>query len=386
MSAPLGLRRGARWVALAAWACVLAHSSAAAAPPKAREPERTPESIATEARDLEDRGAYARAADLLTTLRGRQGPDADLELALAIDEARAGRVDSAAARLSGALVSSVAYDSLPRERRGHYSWRREQTWIDGAFTGWPWYVWRARAEVAARQGRWQEATDAARVAVASRPMSGKEWLVLAVYAGHAGLDAESAMAADEAKRRDPTLPEAFYLSGLWSWRGGRRAEALVSFARAVELDSSYGEPALAMMKARLPGMRPEPLPTEVFSGIRRAALLTSSEQPKVEEFEQMDTPARVSIRRDPPIPDSLAALMQPNDLLLQILIDARGRVVLNDLPWFTPAELHPDYLSQILAASLEWRFIPARRTGEPRAIWATIKYEIRPTTPTTRKP
>lgn len=386
MSAPIGLGRGARWAALAAFACLVAPSGSEAAPAKAPAPERTPESIATEARDLEDRGAYARAADLLSALRGRQGPDADLELALAIDEARAGRVDSAAARLSGALLSSVAYDSLPRERRGHYSWRREQTWIDGAFTGWPWYLWRARSEVAARQGRWREAADAARVAVASRPMSGKEWLVLAVYAGQAGLDAEATRAADEARRRDPTLPEAFYLSGLWAWRDGRRAEALESFRRAVRLDSSYGEPALAMIKARLPGTRPDPLPTEVFSGARRVALLTSTEQPKVEEFEQMDTPARVVSRRDPPIPDSLSSAMQPNDLLLQILIDERGRVVLNDLPWFTPAELHPEYLSQILAASLDWRFIPARRTGEARAIWATIKYEIRPTTPTTRKP
>jgi hypothetical protein len=372
---------------LALLGCLLATPANAAEKPRADAREsRPPEALAAEARDFEDRGAYARAADVLLALRGAQGPDADLEVALAIDEARAGRLDSAAVRLSGPLLSSVAYDTLPRERRAHYSWRREQTWIDGGYGGWPWYIWRARAEVAARRGRWREATEAARVAVASRPLSGKEWLILAVAAGQAGLDAEAAQAAEAAKRRDPTLPEAFYLSGLWAWRDGRRAEAQESFRRAVALDSSYGEPALALVKARLPGTRPDPLPTEPFTGARRVALLTSSEQPKVEEFEQMDTPARVASRRDPPIPDSLAAAMQPNDLLLQILIDDRGRVVLHDLPWFTPLELHPDYLSQILAASLDWRFVPARRSGVARSIWATIKYEIRPQPPTTRKP
>jgi tetratricopeptide (TPR) repeat protein len=343
--------------------------------------ERPAVEEAAEARNLEDLGAYARAVQALRALRARLAPDADLELALAMDEARAGELDSAAARLAGPLLSPAASDSMPVERRDHYPWRRDGMWLTGAFEGWHWYVWRARAEVSARQQRWPAAAEAARAAVEARPMAGKEWLLLAVCAGQAGLDDEARRAADEAWHRDPTVPEAHYLAGLWAWRDGRRVEAQERFRAAVALDSSYRAPALALVRVRLPGTRPDPLPTEALTGVRRAALLTAPERPKIEEFVQMDLPARVVSRRDPPIPDSLAARMKPNNLLLQILIDERGRVVLHELPWFTPDQLHPAYLAELLSASLDWRFVPARKGGAAQPVWAMIKYEIRPVPP-----
>ena len=100
----------------------------------------------------------------------------------------------------------------------------------------------------------------------------------------------------------------------------------------------------------------------------------------------MDSPARVLSRSDPPIPDSLASRMKPNDLHLQVLIDASGHVVLHELPWFTSEQLHPAYLAELLHASTRWTFIPARVRGVPTPVWATISYNIRPTPSAPRNP
>jgi len=247
-------------------------------------------------------------------------------------------------------------------------------------------VWRARAEIAARQGRWTDALAAAREGVAARPLVGKEWLILAVCAGRAGEEVEARTAAEEAMRRDPTLPEAAYLAGLWSWKSGRRAEAAERMRAAIALDSSYRAPVLASGRLRIPGSRPDSLPGTLFEGVRRAGLVTSPARPKLEEFEQMESPARVLSRTDPPIPDSLAARMRPSNLHLQVLIDRTGHVVMHELPWFSPEQLHPAYLAELLRASRSWTFIPARKGGEASPVWATISYNIRPSPPAQRSP
>ena len=181
--------------------------------------------MAREARTLEELGAYGQATDRLRQLRRRVPPDADLELTLALDEARSGDVDSAAARLASPLLEAALNDTVPLERRHEYPWHPEAEWINGRFDGWYWYIARARAELAAASGRWREAADAARLCVAARSLSGKEWLILAVCAGRAGSLDEAAAAAERAVFLDASLPEAHFLRGLYEWRAGRRGAA-----------------------------------------------------------------------------------------------------------------------------------------------------------------
>ncbi|MBI5710525.1 MAG: hypothetical protein HZC42_09520 [Candidatus Eisenbacteria bacterium] len=333
---------------------------------------RPPQDQAHEARLLEDNGAYGQAAATLRALRRRVPPDADLELALALDEARAGDADSARTRLHGPPLAAALVDSLPVTRRHEADWDRDRRWTDGRFEGWHWYVARARAELDAALGRWDEATVAARAAVAARPLAGKEWLVLAVCAGRAGHADEARAAADQAATLDPSLPEALYLSGLWAWKAGQRARAQERFRAAVALDSSYREPALALVRSRLPGVPPDTLPAALLTGVRAAGLLTSAVGPKIEEFAQMDQPAVIVRQELVPIPDSLALTLKPVQIVLPILVDERGRAVLHELPWFSPDQL-PAAVVALLAQSLPaWRFTPARRLNEPRRVWASV--------------
>ena len=333
---------------------------------------RSPQDQAHEARLLEDSGAYGQAAAALRALRRRVAPDADLELALALDEARSGDADSARARLYGPPLTAALVDSLPVTRRHEYDWDRDQRWTNGGFQGWHWYVARARAELDAALGRWEEATVAARAAVAARPLAGKEWLVLAVCAGRAGHADEARAAADQAATLDPSLPEALYLSGLWAWKAGHRAGAQQRFRAAVALDSSYREPAFALVRSRLPGAPPDTLPAEILTGVRAVGLLTSPLGPKVEEYVQMDHPATIVRQELIPIPDSLGARLEPVRLVLPILVDERGRAVLHELPWFSPDQL-PSAVVALLAQSLPaWRFTPARRLDRPHRVWASV--------------
>ena len=119
------------------------------------------------------RGSLAELEAVAAELRADHGVEA---LALALDEARSGQLDSAAARLWSPLLSEAMADTLPPERRRRYPWEREQLWVNGWYDGWPWYIARARAEVAASLGRWPQALEAARACVAARPLAGKEWL------------------------------------------------------------------------------------------------------------------------------------------------------------------------------------------------------------------
>ena len=146
--------------------------------------------IAARARHYEEHGEYAAALGVWRRLHPLVRADGDLELASAIDEARSGQLESAATRLSGALLTAAGLDTLPTTRYHPYPAARESLYLNGSFDGWHWYIWRARAEVAATRRRWEEATIAARQCVAARPVSGKEWLLLAICAGRAGWAAE----------------------------------------------------------------------------------------------------------------------------------------------------------------------------------------------------
>jgi Flp pilus assembly protein TadD len=339
---------------------------------------KKPAELAHNARLLEELGAYGRAAATLRQLRAVTPRDADLELALALDEARSGDADSARARLWGRTLSAALVDSLPLSRRHDYAWDREALWLDGRFDGWNWYVARARAEVALGMGRFADAHAAAALAAQARPLAGKEWLLLAVCAGLDGARDEARLAAERAAALDPTLPEARYLCGLYAWHSGQRLEAHTHFRAAVAMDSSWSVPALALVRSSLPGAAPDTLPHEFLTGVRRVGELTSWDRPKLEEFEQMDQPAVLLKRGQPQVPDSLHALLQPVELNLPVLVDERGRAVLHELPWFAPSRLPEPIVSALLASLPDWRFRPAIRLGEMRRVWAVVQYSYKP--------
>ncbi|OGF14277.1 MAG: hypothetical protein A2W00_03870 [Candidatus Eisenbacteria bacterium RBG_16_71_46] len=331
---------------------------------------------AREARVLEEVGSYAGAAEVLRRVRREVPRDADLDLELALDEARGGRPDSAAALLWEPLVAAALRDSLPEARRRFFTFAREGLWVNGQYDGWRWYIARARAEVALALGRWREARDAARVAVDERPLAGKEWLLLAVSAGRAGELAEARAAAVRAAALDPSLPEAHYFSGLWAWRDGRRAEADDSFRRAAELDSLYRDPALARVRLMLPGSRPDSLPGYFLTGPRGVGMITSPMRPKLEEFVQMDLTPRVARIGQIPVPDSVEIRLRPEQRALPVLVDQQGRVVLHELLPFPPDLMPASAVASLVGSLPEWRFQPAMKGGEPRIAWATVSFRL----------
>jgi hypothetical protein len=329
---------------------------------------------AVRALHYEDHGEYAAALADWRNLRPRVPADGDLELATAIDEARSGQLDSAAARLSGALLMAAALDTLPSSRYQLYPSRREALYLNGTFDGWHWYVWRARAEVAARRDRWEEATGAARRCVAARPTNGKQWLLLAVCAGQAGHADEARAAARSAVTLDGGVPEAHYLDALWAWKDGRRAAAQAGFRAAVALDSTFQLAATALVRSRLPGTAPDPLPTGVLTGPREVGMLTSRLAPKAEEHVQLEQAPIIASRTHPAVPDSIKARLLDKRVPLWLFIDADGRVALADLAWY-PAETIPTpAVSKLMAVVPTWRFSPARVQGSPRGVWADFSY------------
>jgi tetratricopeptide (TPR) repeat protein len=370
------LRRALR-VALA-WAALNAALPAVArpaAPPVALDRQAALQ-IVRQARDFEDHGAYWRAIAEWRRVRTGSPLDGDLELAIALDEARAGLLDSAAVRLAGPVLSAAALDTLPVSRYRNYTVEREGVYLGGRFEGWHWYVWRARAEVAAALGRWNEATAAARRCVAARPLSGTEQLLLAVCAGRAGLASEARAAARAATSLDPTLPEAQYLAGLWAWRDGRRAEAQTWFRSAVAIDSTLRPAAVALVRSRLPGAAPDSLPTQVLTGERAVGMLTSTVGPKLEEFVQDEEPVSLVHRQDPDLPDSLRARMVREPIPLWLFVSRDGRVVLQDLPWSSGHGYPTSLVAEVLKHVAAWRFQPAKRHGEPQATWVALRYAL----------
>ncbi|MGH7742409.1 MAG: hypothetical protein ACRENS_10345 [Candidatus Eiseniibacteriota bacterium] len=330
--------------------------------------------MAKSARQLEELGAYAAAAAKLRSLRRVSPPDADLDLAIAMDEARSGARDSAAALMWTPRMDAALEDTLPLTRRHTYPWERESMWVNGRFDGWHWYVARVRAELAVSLGRWSAARLAAEHCVAAHALAGKEWLLLAVCAGREGRLDEAALAAREAIELDSTLPEAFYLCGLYDWRAGNLSLARSRFRAAVALDSTWVIPAEAYVRTRLPGTVPDSLPTELLVGQRAAALLCSPVRPKVDEYLQVDESAEVETRGQPQVPESTMAALGTLELALPVLVDERGRAVLNDLPWFPPAALPPRVVAALVRCLPDWRFRPAMKNGLPFPVWASVDF------------
>ncbi len=333
-------------------------------------------------RALEDDGHYAQAATALRGLRARVKPDGDLELWLALDEARSGQLDSAWARMNGPLLSAALTDTLPALRWREYDARRAWLWLDGRFTGWHAYVAQARAELALALGRPQEALAAANVLVRAEPLTGRAHLLLAVAAGRAGDAATAREAARRAAYLDPLLPEAEYLRALWAWRDGDRLATRAALEAAIARDSAWSAPAIAFVRSRMPGAKPDSLPTHFLVGRRRVAELVSPVGPKIEENPKVDTSA--GLYGTPPqstVPDSLRAVMHlahPLKLYVTVLVDENGRAVADYFPYLDPATLPAPLLHDVLASARDWRFRPATRLGRAVPAWVTVEYMINP--------
>src|SRR4029077_10415237 len=144
-----------------------------------------PIDIATRARVFEEQGAYASALAELKRLRSLEAPDPDVELAVALDEARVGLVDSAWARLYSPILEKALADSVGDLRRTEYPFQREGMWVNATWDGWYWYIARARAELALQRRDWKQALAMASEAAGARALSGKEVLLVGVAPGHA---------------------------------------------------------------------------------------------------------------------------------------------------------------------------------------------------------
>ena len=340
-----------------------------------------PIDVALQARSLEEQGNYAGALAQLKRLRGMQGPDADLELAIALDEARTGLSDSAWARLHGPVLSAALQDTAGFERRSEYPFQREGAWVNGRFDGWYWYVARARAELALSRRDWAEALAMANRAAQARPLSGKEALLLALAASHAGDATLGEAAAGWAAYLEPWLPEAHYLAGIWAWRHGRRAEARSSMETAAAIDSSWRDPVLALARLSLPGSKPDTLPMRFLTGARACAQLTSARRPKQEEYVQFDrTPALVFNPMTQPS-DSLRKILnlkKPTQLFVQVLVSETGHALLLELPYVTEAHVPAAVVNHIQEQVGAWRFIPAIKFEKPQRSWASVQYTLQP--------
>jgi hypothetical protein len=340
-----------------------------------------PIEVALQARSLEEQGNYAGALVQLKRLRGMQGPDADLELAIALDEARTGQGDSAWVRLHAPLLSAALADTTGLARRADYPYQREGLWINGRFDGWYWYIARARAELAMARRDWKAAVAMASRAAAARPLSGREALLLAFAASHAGDAALGEAAAHWAAYLEPWLPEAHHLAGIWAWRAGRRAEARESFQAAGDIDTTWRDPVLALARLSLPGTRADSLPVRFLNGPRGCALLTSARRPKQEEFTQFDRNAMLVFNPQPQPPDSLRRLMKlqkPTQLYVQVLVSETGHALLMDLPYVTEERMPAAVVNHVLDQIGRWRFVPANRFQQPQRAWVSVEYLLQP--------
>lgn len=359
-----------------------AASPAHAVPAPAAKPGPSLQDEAVAARLREDEGSFGMAMESLRRLRGRTAPDADLELWLAIDEARCGESDSAWARLDTPLMRAALADTAPPARWHEYGARRALQWIDGRFTGWHWYVAHARAEVALERGDWAKALEAARIAADAQPLVGREHLLLAIAAGRAGDDATARREASLAAELDPLLPEARYLTGVWAWRDGERLRARREFEAAIAGDSAYRSPAIALVRLRLPGTRPDSLPTVYLTGERRIAQLTSPERPKPEEDVRTDTPAGLYGQApELVVADSLKATLhmtRPIKLYVTVLVDEAGRPVTSYFQYMNRSTMPVSLLQQVLDAASKWRFRPATRFGQPVRAWISVEFMLNP--------
>jgi len=354
---------------------------ASAAKPSPARSSAKPIDVALVARSLEEQGNYAGALTQLKVLRGMQGPDADLELTIALDEARTGLSDSAWARLHGPILTAALADTAGLGRRTEYPFQREGAWVNGTFDGWYWYIARARAELALARRDWREAVAMANRSAQARPLSGKEALLLALAASHSGDAALGEAAANWAAYLEPWLPEAHYLSGIWAWRNGRRAEARDAFEHAAAIDSSWRDPVLALARLSLPGSRPDTLPVRYLTGARACSQLTSARRPKQEEYIQFDRTPALVFNPQPQPPDSLRRLLnlkKPTTVFVQVLVSETGQALLLELPYVTEAQVPASVVNFIQDQVGRWRFIPAIKFEKPQRSWASVQYTLQP--------
>jgi hypothetical protein len=326
-----------------------------------------PIDIATRARVFEEQGAYASALAELRRLRSVQGPDADVELAMALDEARIGLLDSAWTRLYSPILERALADSAGDLRRNEYPFQRESMWVNGTFDGWYWYIARARAELALARRDWPRMMGMANRAASARPLSGKEALLVAIAAGHSGDEEYSEAASAWASYLEPWLPEAHYLSGLWAWRHGRRAEARARLEAAAGLDSSWREPVLALARLALPGSRPDSLPVRFLTGVRACV--------------QFDRTSMLVFNPQQQPPDSLLLpmnLKKPTQLYLQVLVSERGEPLMAELPYVTEDKVPAGVVNHVLNQIGNWRFMAARKFDKPQRSWASVEFVVKP--------
>jgi hypothetical protein len=330
---------------------------------------------------FEEQGAYASALAELKRLRAVEGPDPDVELAVALDEARVGLIDSAWTRLYSPILEQALADTVGDLRRTEYPFQREGMWVNGTFDGWYWYIARARAELALVRRDWPRMLSMASRAASARPLSGKEALLVALAASHSGDEQYGEAAAAWASYLEPWLPEAHYLSGVWAWRHGRRAEARDEFATAATLDSSWRDPVLALARLELPGARPDSLPVRFLTGVRACAMLTSPRRPKQEEFVQFDRTPMLMFNPQTQPPDSLLAEMhvkKPTQLYLQVLVSEKGEPLMAELPYVTEAKVPAGVVNHVLNQIGTWRFMAARKFDKPQRSWASVEYVVKP--------
>lgn len=344
-------------------------------------PPLRPIDVAVRARTFEEQGNYASALQELKRLRAMQGPDADVELAIALDEARTGLADSAWARLHDPLLTAALADTAGMARRTDYPFQREQLWVNGSFDGWYWYVARARAELALSRGDWNEALRMANRSAEARPLSGKDMLLVALAASRMGDGEYGEAAANYAAYLEPWLPEAWHLAGIWAWRNGRRSEARERFATAATIDSTWRDPVLAMARLQLPGTRADSLPARFLYGARACAILTSAKRPKREEFEQFDVTPKLAFNPMSQPDDSLRARMhlrKPLQVFVQVLVGEQGQPLLVELPYVTEERFPAGVVHHVLRQIGDWRFIAARKFDKPQRSWASVEYVLQP--------
>jgi tetratricopeptide (TPR) repeat protein len=333
------------------------------------QPGPRPLDVAANVETLERVGAYARALEQLQRLRELVPRDPDLELYLALYQARLAAYDSAAALLAGLPLTAAELDSQPRGRQHVYPWERGAQWTNGRYDGWSWYVLRARAEVAAALGRWDQAAEFQRRAAGQKAWAGKEWVLLGACQAKAGRMEEAERSMARGRWLDPSLPEAHYWNGLLDWRAGRRAAAAQAFAEAAELDTSFREAVIARTRIRLPGSRPDEFPSWLLRGRSAAALLTSPVRPKLEEHVEADVGPQAVVSPAPQLPAGLKPFREPPLAVVPVLVDENGRAVLNEPPAMDPRAWSDTLIHATLAPLREWRFTPAQRSGAPIAVW-----------------
>ena len=75
-----------------------------------------------------------------------------------------------------------------------------------------------------------------------------------------------------------------------------------------------------------------------------------------------------------PIPDSLKTGWKQFGAEPSVLIDERGRIVLNEFPWAPPNDVVPDAVIGTEVGTLpHWQFIPATKNGAPGRVWASVQ-------------